>query len=188
MTPIDKYNTFGKRFLAGIVDDILFIPFMLLQNYYEDEGNTNGLLFANILFAVCWMTYVVIGHGKYGQTVGKKLMRLKVFRLNETDVIGYKRAFYREAVWFIGSMIILLFVLTSGKDVLRDGGKSDDMIYLGYLDLFTLVWFILELVTMLFNRKRRALHDFMAGSVVVDLTELKREQLQAKNNEMLSPL
>lgn len=28
-------------------------------------------------------------------------------------------------------------------------------------------WFFLEVVTMLFNDKRRALHDFIAGSVVV---------------------
>ena len=29
-----------------------------------------------------------------------------------------------------------------------------------------LAWFLLELVTMLFNPKRRAVHDFIAGSVV----------------------
>ena len=28
-------------------------------------------------------------------------------------------------------------------------------------------WFLLEIVTMTFNSKRRALHDFIAGSVVV---------------------
>jgi uncharacterized RDD family membrane protein YckC len=30
-------------------------------------------------------------------------------------------------------------------------------------------WFVLELLTMLTNNKRRALHDFIAGSVVVRL-------------------
>jgi uncharacterized RDD family membrane protein YckC len=185
MTQIHKYDTFIKRFLAGIFDNILFIPFIFLQNYYEDRENTNSFLYTNILFYVCWLIYVVIGHGIYGQTVGKRLMRLKVFRLNEKDVIGYKRAFFREVVWFAGTMIILILVLTSGKDVLSDAANPDDTIYLGYVDLFSLIWFILELVTMLFNRKRRALHDFIAGSVVVDLNELKREQLQAQHKETL---
>jgi uncharacterized RDD family membrane protein YckC len=30
-----------------------------------------------------------------------------------------------------------------------------------------LAWFTLEIVTMLSNRKRRAVHDFIAGSVVM---------------------
>jgi len=29
------------------------------------------------------------------------------------------------------------------------------------------MWFLLECVTMLFSAKRRAIHDFIAGSVVV---------------------
>jgi uncharacterized RDD family membrane protein YckC len=185
MTPIHKYDTFEKRFLAGIVDSIVFVPFILAENYFEDRNHTNGFLTATILFNVCWMIYSTVDHGKYGQTVGKKMMGLKVFRLNERDVIGYKRAFYREAIPFAASMIILVLILVSGRDVLSDEANPDDTIYLGYVDLFSLLWFILELVTMMFNRKRRALHDLIAGSVVVNLNELKREQLQAQHKEIL---
>jgi uncharacterized RDD family membrane protein YckC len=31
-------------------------------------------------------------------------------------------------------------------------------------------WFLLELITMLTNKKRRAVHDYIAGSVVVTCT------------------
>ena len=29
------------------------------------------------------------------------------------------------------------------------------------------IWFVLEIITMLLNKKRRALHDLIAGTVVV---------------------
>jgi len=37
----------------------------------------------------------------------------------------------------------------------------------------SLVWFVAELVTMLTNAKRRAVHDFIARSVVVRLSHLE---------------
>jgi len=50
------------------------------------------------------------------------------------------------------------------------------------------VWLILELITMIFNKKRRALHDYLAGSVVVDLNEMKREDLQSRQQELTTLL
>jgi uncharacterized RDD family membrane protein YckC len=34
-------------------------------------------------------------------------------------------------------------------------------------DNFANIWFILEILTMFTNKKRRAFHDYLAGSVVV---------------------
>jgi uncharacterized RDD family membrane protein YckC len=41
---------------------------------------------------------------------------------------------------------------------------------------------------MLFNNKRRALHDYIAGSVVIKLSELKREELRDRRQEIVSSL
>lgn len=35
------------------------------------------------------------------------------------------------------------------------------------LALIPLVWFVAEVLTMLTNERRRALHDFIAGTVVI---------------------
>jgi uncharacterized RDD family membrane protein YckC len=35
------------------------------------------------------------------------------------------------------------------------------------LDWLATLWFLLEIATMLTNEKRRAVHDFIAGSVVI---------------------
>lgn len=37
----------------------------------------------------------------------------------------------------------------------------------GYFELISYLWIGSELIVLLFNKKRRALHDFIAGTVVV---------------------
>jgi uncharacterized RDD family membrane protein YckC len=41
---------------------------------------------------------------------------------------------------------------------------------------------------MFFNKKRRALHDCIAGSVVLDLNEMKREDLQMRHEQLLTSI
>jgi uncharacterized RDD family membrane protein YckC len=188
MTPIHKYNTFDKRFLAGLIDGLIFIPFSILDNRFEDTDNKAIFIGWTLFHTICWTLYVVIGHGKYGQTIGKRLMGIKVFDLKEKTLIGYKNAFLRESVWFFAIIagIIYLTISTSNSATLNKEVK--DTFYNDIVGLTSGIWLILELITMFFNKKRRALHDFLAGSVVVDLNELQREDLQRRQNELITSL
>ena len=188
MTPIHKYHTFGKRFVAGLIDGLIFIPFSILDNRFEDTDNKAIFIGWTLLHTICWTLYVVIGHGKYGQTIGKRLMGIKVFDLNEKTLIGYKNAFLRESVWVFAVIagIIYLAISTSNTSAFNEVIKAtyyDDIV--GFTSG---IWLILELITMFFDKKRRALHDFLAGSVVVDLNELQREDLQKRQNELITSL
>lgn len=51
------------------------------------------------------------------------------------------------------------------------------------------LWFVAEVLTMLTNEKRRALHDFIAGTVVVR-TNIKQEGAQdaTPNGDPTTPL
>ena len=109
MTPTHKYNTFSKRLLAGIIDTSVFLPFSIINRQIENNNNKNLLISWTIFYTICWTLYVIIGHGKYGQTIGKRLMNIKVFDINEQNVIGYKRAFFREAVWFFANTILIAY-------------------------------------------------------------------------------
>jgi uncharacterized RDD family membrane protein YckC len=44
---------------------------------------------------------------------------------------------------------------------------SENTVVENYLSWLSIAWFLLEIVTMLTNEKRRALHDMIAGSVVI---------------------
>ena len=187
MHPLTKYQTFWKRYLASFIDSLFFLPFPLLTNYYERSTNTTAFLLFTILHVLLFTMYVVIGHGRYGQTLGKYLMGIKVFDVNEQKIIGYRRAFLRECVWFFAQMAgIVYLIVDTSKSV--ETMAIHETYYKSIVGLITSTWFILEVVTMMFNNKRRALHDFIAGSVVVNISELKREHLRERQQELMQSL
>jgi uncharacterized RDD family membrane protein YckC len=187
MTSTNKYNTFGKRLLAGLVDSFIFIPFFFLENWVEHTDSKTIFVGWAIFHTTCWTLYVVICHGKFGQTIGKKLMGIKIFALNEKDLIGYKNAFLRESVWFFAVIagIVYFLISTSNNAVIDEESKS---YYDEFVSITSGIWLILELITMFFNQKRRALHDFLAGSIVIDLIELQREDLHRRQQELVTSL
>lgn len=187
MTSTERYHTFGKRFVAALIDNIIFIPFFFLGSFFEDSNSKTLFVGWTAFQTICWTLYVVISHGRFGQTIGKRLMGIKVFALNEKDLIGYKNAFLRESIWFFAVVagIIYFLISTSNNPVIDKESKS---YYEHAVNLVSGLWLLLELITMFFNTKRRALHDFLAGSVVVDLIELQREDLFRRQQELATSL
>lgn len=160
-----KYKTFRNRFFAFFLDILIFLPFYIVADYLSAKNNIS-LLWMDLADTVIWTTYVVVGHGKYGQTVGKWLMNLKVMNIKETEVIGYKKAFYRESLVLILSLsVFTYFLFTAGTKNSNTPEQIDAYENLNLL--FAAGWFVIEMTTMMLNKKRRALHDLVAGSVVV---------------------
>jgi uncharacterized RDD family membrane protein YckC len=187
MQSLRKYDTFWKRYLASFIDSLIFLPLPLVIHQYERSTNTTAFLLFTLLHVLLFTTYLVIGHGRYGQTLGKYLMGVKVMDVNEKDVIGYRRAFLRECVWFFAQLAgIIYLTVDTTKSV--EPIAIHETYYKSIVGLITSTWFLLEVVTMLFNKKRRALHDFIAGSVVVHLIELRKETLQKRQQELIQSL
>jgi len=167
---MEKYSTFWKRLFSAIIDGIIFIPFSYLGAYIE-QGNNRPLLFCWLLLeAFLIMLYFVYLHGRYGQTLGKKVMNIRVLDLNESKTIGYKHAFYREAIPFIFHSIGMLFIISISINNTAYYTEQLSIQYNDFIFHTTLVWVIIELSTMFTNPKRRAVHDILARSVVVDLS------------------
>ena len=98
-------------------------------------------------------------------------MRIKVFDIDEKNVIGYRRAFLRESVWFFVSIAGLVLLIYKTRD---NTSLREELIYDNSVMIISSIWLVTELITMLTNSKRRALHDYIAGSVVIDLKEDKK--------------
>ena len=165
----DKYNTFWKRLLAGLVDTIIFIPFMIGDFFINQSDNIILFISWRLISIICWMTYIVIGHGKYGQTIGKKVMQIKVLDIDEEKTIGYLRAFIRESVWTIAEILGMSYLAYAAYTTKVNNKELIKLVYEDYMSYTTLLWFSLELFTMMFNAKRRAVHDYIARSVVIKL-------------------
>jgi len=147
-----QYKTFAPRFGAALIDSIFFVPLYLFL-----EEITGPVLLWEIFTDILWCAYSIGFHGKYGQTLGKMIMKIKVVEhLNEENYIGYKKAALRE----IGGIILIVI-----DYILRSCINSEDN-YLITSILLSGGWIFIELFSMLFNSKGRAIHDFIAGSIV----------------------
>ncbi len=169
VSPYDKYHAFWRRFFALFIDGLIFLPLWLIENWVYSSGVSGFPLYIWLVISSSAMVvYIVWMHGAYGQTLGKMVTGVKVLDVSESK-LSYKQAVLREI------LPILLLPLNFYDAYLIVYGNIDPDTFANSLSAQLLVivafavfgWFILELVTMLFNKKRRALHDFIAGSVVI---------------------
>jgi uncharacterized RDD family membrane protein YckC len=162
---ITKYHTFWKRLAAGIIDVIIFIPFYYCSDLITDHNSLR--IFLHFLVFVLSAIYSIFLHGKYGQTIGKKVLNIKVYSLDEESLIGLKRAFYRDSIWVITEVAGLIYFLIISSQTTKATNTQSN--YEDFVSTVSFLLFILELVTMFLNFKRRALHDYLAKSVVINL-------------------
>ncbi len=176
-----RYAGFLPRFAAGVVDTFVLIPLIALAMWANVNSYTTALLL-EIPFTLAFALYNIYFVGRWGQTLGKMALRIQVTSLDGTAA-GFHRALMRHLVDLIFSLIIsalniytFLSFSAAEYDVLPFAEKmelidqhtpslSDTITYL------SLAWAASELVVLLFNAKRRAIHDFIAGTVVVHLEE-----------------
>jgi uncharacterized RDD family membrane protein YckC len=162
----EKYRTGLKRFWAAIVDGIVFMPLMLVELWIYKTTDNVYILFVWATFAsFAPLIYSVILHYKNGQTIGKWVAGVKVVDISETRNITFRQSIYRDGFYLIvglAGLIYYCFLLTRTYD--KEGILAD---YSSFSDNPIFWWTLIELITMLTNSKRRALHDFIANSIVV---------------------
>ena len=163
---VNKYDTFWPRFFAGIIDGL----FLTLATYLV--GAIAGIFPSWILTAGEYLSiftiyiYSVAFHAYSGQTVGKYFMSLKVVKNSNEGDINLKHAFIRDSVpVFLIVFALLIQVIAPEK---TDNSLDFSDYLLIFVGIFNFIWFFLEILTMLFSEKRRALHDFLAGTVVIN--------------------
>ena len=160
----NKYQTFWARLAAGIIDSLIFFPFVFAQVFW-DMTNVRTIIIIESLYLICYTIYTVGGHGIYGYTIGKKIFKVKLLDLSENSTIGISRAFLRESIWIV---LTLLYIITIAIKTNFSGYITEQQrMEMYFLDWITLGWLVLEIFTMLTNNKRRALHDYIAKSVVI---------------------
>jgi uncharacterized RDD family membrane protein YckC len=161
-----------ERIRAGVLDGLLFVPVVLLDWHVATAGWEQLPTF--LYFLVSWQlgwVYTVVLHGWRGQTVGKALRCIRVVRHADRGRLGWVRAVVREspyialtwacsAVW-VAWNLAYFFGLESDELDSWANRSLDGLIYVN------LGWICLEFVTMAIHPERRAIHDLLAGSVVL---------------------
>jgi uncharacterized RDD family membrane protein YckC len=172
-----KYGGFGKRFWATIIDTAICL-IVLSPALLFIHSNRQILLFFPLLSMIVIAAYSIYFNTKNGATPGKKYMGLKILKTDLTE-IGIREAIYRSSVDIALRILQVIGLLLSINSILQGiTAQSGVMVLLQKIQesssplfLFSnnleTVWFWSQVVVFSFNAKRRALHDFIANTVVV---------------------
>ncbi|MEP0986796.1 RDD family protein [Ekhidna sp.] len=164
-----RYQTFWPRFFAALIDGFVMWPIGFLLSYITNSNIGVIVIIGNLLNNFAPYIYSIFLHGHYGQTLGKMAMGVRVVDFDTEDEIDLKQAFIRDsvpvalmAVLYAYSLII--FYGNEGSELQADFVTLAPLFFIG---LLTMLWTILEIFSMLFNDKSRAVHDLIARTVVV---------------------
>jgi uncharacterized RDD family membrane protein YckC len=163
-----KYDTFWPRVFAGLVDGLVLLPVGVADIYLGAPERSPSMLLAwSLLSYSAYWLYSVLLHARSGQTLGKMAMGVRVLDLSEERIPSLKQAFLRDIGYiflnFASFLYLVSLVLSGQYSRGAEMGGAAGMV----LSFAGTSWFLLEVVTMLTNNKRRALHDYIAGTVVV---------------------
>ena len=160
----EKYETFSLRFAAAITDAGLFwlIGDGLEAMQKSFSGNMVVTHFIEFIGVFSFITYSIILHALYGQTLGKKLWGVKVVNYSDETSISFKQAIIRDSVPLI--LVIGGYLLLFAN--LRDTNLLTELFVLLWM-FSNIIWAAAELFSALSNPKRRAVHDYMARTIVV---------------------
>ena len=153
--PARRYRTTLPRFFAGLADQAVLFPIHLLLAL---AAPWLSLYLLALLQIIVDTTYSILLHARYGQTVGKRVCRIRIVDHLTGTQISLNQALLRDSGLLIG--LFYAVAVLKGEDF-------DPNHLTGTVALVAGIWFMLEIITMLLNEKRRALHDLIAGTVVV---------------------
>jgi len=160
--PEERYSTFWPRFFSGFADSCALWPAGVLFFFVLSFGLPNVVVvLVRIAEHLVWLLYAVVMHGLYGQTVGKMTTRVRVVDCQtEGPILALSLVVmgWDSYLFLTGTADVKDFM--SGKAGLEKGS-------FWILNSLPGLRYLAEVVTMFPNEKRRALHDFIAGTVVV---------------------
>ena len=145
-------------------------------------------LVPNLLFGLWYNIYLP---KKHGGTPGKLVAGMKIIRLDGTD-IEWKEAILRHIVLFgltiFSSVMMVCCLLQADETTYMNLGWLGQAKYLmslspGFFLLYTWIsniWIYSEFIVLLTNKRKRAIHDYIAGTVIVRTKYL--EEIRAAMN------
>lgn len=188
------YAGFGPRLASLLLDAVIIMPFVFVILYLNSASKDiyYYTLLPNLAFNLWYNIYLP---KRYGGTPGKLILGMQILNLNGNP-IGFKEAFLRHLVMLIltlfSSVLMIDALLVADESTFQDLGWLQQSVYLMSLSplLFTIytwltnIWTWSELIVLLTNPRRRALHDYIAGTVIVK--KIYVEQIQKEMSSELT--
>jgi uncharacterized RDD family membrane protein YckC len=184
------YSGFWSRLGANLLDMLILIPYVLILMFIISFNKYMYIftVIPNLLFDF-W--YNVFLPKKYGGTPGKLIVGIKIIKIDSLP-IGWKESVLRYILplflTLIRDTLMVIAAFLADGEIYNGLNWFQKAYYLttsaktGAIDIFNNVWVWSEIIVLLFSKRKRALHDFIAGTVVIK--SKYEERIREKMNEL----
>jgi uncharacterized RDD family membrane protein YckC len=181
------YAGFWKRFPSMLIDSLVVLPVGILVIWLNSQSKILAMI---ILLPHSMMihAYHVYFHARWGATIGKMALSIRVVK-KSGESIAWREAILRSFVdIFLSIMMVAATFIALIKIPEAEYSSSNWMnryhlqlafspTWIRWVIFASYIWFWSEVVVLLFNKKKRAFHDFIAGTIVLKndrIEEIKR--------------
>jgi uncharacterized RDD family membrane protein YckC len=172
---------FSNRLVAHLIDIVVLFPAYVLIGRFIQCSRGTAMLGA-IAYGLILPIYNIVLLGLFGQTLGKKAAGIRVKLLDNSE-ITWTASFLRHSIDLLFAIILIvgwMSVLSASRISMESVKyytelKPSNVVFVWASWLWT-AWLWSELVVMLLNARRRALHDFLAETWVIQ-SRLKGESI-----------
>jgi uncharacterized RDD family membrane protein YckC len=181
------HATFMQRMCAFIVDCLVFIPIYILSNYNIMSIKSLTL---SVGISMIWWFYKPLMEWKYGATVGKMALKIRVVD-EELKAISLNQAALRFLPYFAVSLSFLfstfaLFRLDGfyeARTVEAFQVLEPEMSRLDTTQL-TVFFFIFSCSSIMLDEKKQAIHDRIGKTYCIITKKLRPSSSKDKNEEI----
>jgi len=168
-----RYDNFFRRLVAAIIDSMILGLFGFLLDLFLITEILWLAMLVGFIRMVLPYAYSISMHTEYGQTLGKMAMSIKVIHKDESCEIKFGQALMRDIVPVILIFTILAYEVLPPMNVENFPNAENFVNMMPWLVLtfLSFMWFFIELVSMLFDERKRAIHDLIAKTVVVKVLD-----------------
>lgn len=171
------YVGFWPRLAASLLDFAVLAPYALLAMRLASISPL-GFVTTQVIGTVLAVVFDIVLVKLFGGSPGKLIMKMRIAKLDGSRV-GYREAWLRYSVLGVISILASVALSTSALKMSDTdfvaltnktrGTRLRELAPPWYqpLEIAGQVWVGSEFVVLLTNRKRRALHDYLAGTVVI---------------------
>ncbi len=170
-----KYAGFWLRFCSMLLDGLILSPLLFLMMLDMSRLLMIGVVTLLFFFEAFYDVYFV---QRFGGTPGKLIVGLRILKTGGSPVT-YREALLRAGpelifslLGSIGLAVALSRIPGAAHSTFLAGVSSSQLLafspaWSGPVQIIERIWNWGELIVLQTNRKKRALHDFIAGTVVV---------------------
>jgi uncharacterized RDD family membrane protein YckC len=161
-----EYSTFRRRVVAYLADGLLVVPLGVASWVVAHTGPGPAAGALTALLQVAPAAYLLLLHRFGGQTLGKRLTGVVVIDEATGGRLSWRQAAIRCAIQLAAAELALAGALVEGHG---PGSETFEALTVAALAVAGNAWAAVDCGAAAFDPRRRAWHDRVAGTVVVQV-------------------